>query len=356
MAFKDQVEDLTSLTVTDNDELSQFLKDGVIDVTNKWLAVRPQDSHLFTRESAEQTSNTSSPLNLNGAKIISVIRENGTNNYWRNCRKISPAEQYNVEDEESLSYASKINPAYMIGDNGNISVFPAPSSTTDAFKVYYVNNDPEEDDGTDLEYNSASIKYFSDDKVYLVIIYAGMKLLQATMGAKTITDLGVTAVPPDSPTLSLGSEITFPTSSIPTYDNTIASSEFTNLSTFIDTEEDIELAGAKIQEINAILQNELNEFNEKNTKFQSKLQEAIKNADFDNEEDARLVQKYQAEVAAYQADIQRDVQEFQSNVQADVTEYQWLQSQYTSLKNEYDAAFALNRPPQAPSQPERRRR
>ena len=52
MAFIDQVQDLTSLTVGDNDELSQFLKDGVMDVTNKWLLVRPQDIDLFARESS----------------------------------------------------------------------------------------------------------------------------------------------------------------------------------------------------------------------------------------------------------------------------------------------------------------
>ena len=52
MAFIDRVQDLTSLTVSDTDELSQFLKDGVIDVTNKWLIVKPQDMELFGRESS----------------------------------------------------------------------------------------------------------------------------------------------------------------------------------------------------------------------------------------------------------------------------------------------------------------
>ena len=50
MAFLDQVQDLTSLTVSHNDELSQFLKDGVLDVTNRWLSIRPQDIELFGRE------------------------------------------------------------------------------------------------------------------------------------------------------------------------------------------------------------------------------------------------------------------------------------------------------------------
>ena len=52
MAFIDQVQDLTSLTVSDNGELSQFLKDGVLDVTNRWLSVKPQDVELFGRESS----------------------------------------------------------------------------------------------------------------------------------------------------------------------------------------------------------------------------------------------------------------------------------------------------------------
>jgi len=197
MAFQDQVEDITSLSVSDTGELSQFLKDGVIDVTSRWLLVRPQDISVFSRESAETTSNAS--LDINGAQIISVIRENGTNNQWRNCRQIFPAEQYDVTDTESLSYASKYNPAFMIGDNGQISVFPTPGTTTDAFKAYYVNNVPVDKSGAALIHSHSDIGYFADDKVYLVVMYAGIRLLQATMGNNVIL---LTSVPPDVPTLS----------------------------------------------------------------------------------------------------------------------------------------------------------
>ena len=184
MAFIDQVQDLTSLTASDTDELSQFLRDGAIDVTSRWLAMKPQDVEDFARESSETTSNAS--LDLSGAKIISVIREDGvTSNNWRPCRKISTNQQYLVTDTESLSFASKFNPVYMIGDNGKISVFPAPGADPNAFKAYYVNNVPEESDGSTLRYTSTSIKYFPDDKVYLVIMYAGIKLLHATLAAKS---------------------------------------------------------------------------------------------------------------------------------------------------------------------------
>ena len=133
-SFQAQVEGLTSLSVgttPTTGELTQFLKDGVLDVTNRWLVIRPQDKGQFTRESAEQTSNAS--LDLNGAEIVSIVREDGvTSNNWRPCRQISPAQQYLVTDTESLSFASKINPAYMVGDAGKISVFPAPGSDPNA--------------------------------------------------------------------------------------------------------------------------------------------------------------------------------------------------------------------------------
>ena len=148
MAFIDQVQDLTSLTVSDNDELSQFLKDGVIDVTNRWLLVRPQDIESFTRESAEQTSNGFNP---GTSKIASVIRENGTDGQWYPCTKKPISLQYLATDETSLHYASKYNPVYMITQNRNVHVYPAPSGAgNNGFKVLYVNYDPEESDGTDL--------------------------------------------------------------------------------------------------------------------------------------------------------------------------------------------------------------
>ena len=71
MAFIDQVQDLTSLTVSDNGELSQFLSDGVIDVTTRWLAVRPGDVELFA---AAEEFTSGNGVDLKGARIISVIR------------------------------------------------------------------------------------------------------------------------------------------------------------------------------------------------------------------------------------------------------------------------------------------
>jgi len=172
--FDDQVMGLTGLTISGSStapsqsELSTFLNDGVIDVTNRVIMLRPQDIDNFLREGAEQTSNGFNP---GSSKIISVVRENGTNNQWYPCKKSFMNLQYRVTDTESLHYASKYNPVYMISQNRNVHVYPEPSSDgNDTFKVLYVNYSPEESDGTALIHSSSGIKWFPDDKVYLVVL------------------------------------------------------------------------------------------------------------------------------------------------------------------------------------------
>jgi len=215
--FQAQVEGLTGLSIGTSPttgELTQFLKDGVLDVTNKIVKLSPRDMDSFLRESAETTSNAS--LDLNGAQVVTVVREDGvTSNNWRPCQKISPAQQYLVTDVNSLQFASKFFPKFMVGDNGTISVFPAPGADPNAFKVYYINNVPQEKGGSSLDYSHSDIKYFVDDKVYLVVMYAGIKSLQNALSAVDISTFSLTTVPPDVPTIT-ASTVSFG-ASVPTY-------------------------------------------------------------------------------------------------------------------------------------------
>ena len=389
--FQEQVQDLTSLTVSDTDELSQFLKDGVIDVTNKWLAIRPQDADMFMASTAEQTSNGA---DLNGAKIITVVREDGTNNQWRKCRKISLGLQYDVTDPDSLNYASAINPAYMQDEDGKISVFPVPGDDPNAYKIYYVNNTPVDASGTALAYNDTDIKYFPSDKIYLVTIYASMRLVQATIGG--IANLSITAVPPDVPSAPsfAGATVVLQTAgslgTAPTYTAPVVTGDtqeitgtivagaagvsadqinfnhwYDVLADLIETEEDTELAAAQIQKINsyigayqAAIQNQLNIFNDANVEYQSTVQEALqelqvasakaqKDADLEQQkqiaEYSSNLQRFQNEIAAYQADIGGQVQEHGAKMQG-------LQAQYNTLRQQYTEAFMIAAPKQQPQQ------
>jgi hypothetical protein len=114
--FEEQVEGLTGLTIGSSPapstaELTQFLRDGALNVTDKWIIGHPEDKESFQRESSPIENN--GDFDLKGADIISVMRENETDGSsdgstaWRPCRKIPPSLQSQVVDTESLSFASK---------------------------------------------------------------------------------------------------------------------------------------------------------------------------------------------------------------------------------------------------------
>ena len=190
--FQSQAMGLTGLTIDNSPttpsraEFSTFLNDGVTDVTKRSIELDPISANDFLRQSAEQTSNGFNP---GTSKIAIVLRESGTDNEWYPCALSSMNLEYKVTDPESLHFASKYNPVYMISQDRNVHVFPAPSSDgNDTFKVLYVNSSPEETDGTALDHASTGIKWFPNDKVYLVIIYAAIKSLEAKMAEYTIDE------------------------------------------------------------------------------------------------------------------------------------------------------------------------
>ena len=166
-------------------ELSQFLVDGVLDVTEKWLMGHPEDKELFMNETSLQVAQGA---DIGGADIISVVRADGvTAGNFRPCRKIHPSMQSQVTDTDSLSFASAYNPVYMVSGS-NVKVFPAPSDNSgkDSYKVLYVNNIPKDSGGTSLGYSDSALGYFPADKAYLVVLYASIKSLEAAAGNKAI--------------------------------------------------------------------------------------------------------------------------------------------------------------------------
>tara|TARA_R110000744_G_scaffold222793_2_gene341631 strand:- start:51 stop:1238 length:1188 start_codon:yes stop_codon:yes gene_type:complete len=390
--FEAQVNGITNLgidgTSTDpgQSELTQFLKDGVIDVTNRIVTLRPQDIENFQRESATIDSN--SGLDVGGAKIISVIREAGADGSsdgstaWEPCGKISASMQSKVVNIDSLHYASQYHPKYIIDDNGKVNVYPV-ASANNGYKVFFVNNVPtDETNEIALVYSHSDIKWFPNDKVYLVVIYAGIKSLQASLASASISTFSLTSVPPDIPTLSESSVTitgTAPTYTAPSLDassdqitemeaGTIGSAQtdteqwFDIAGDFIEIEEDTELAAAQLQKISAYLQtysaamqNQLNIFNDANVEYQAKLQKNIKDADFDSQEEDRLLQKYGAEVQEYQIEVAAEIQTYQQELAEKSAEYQWKTARLQDLKQEYNQAFAIMVPPQAKQQQARQR-
>jgi len=170
-----------------------------------------------------------------------------------------------------------------------------------------------------------------------------------------ISDLTISATAPIAPaTPSISSSGISSTTinvseSPPEFDNTAINTSIGNMSTYIGTEEDIEKATAKGQEVQIRLQNALNEFNEGVAKYNAAVQvalrqaqvsasEAEKEANFELQadiEDYRLqLSRFQASVQNYQAQINDEVSEFSSNLKKEMALYD---SEVRALLGEYTA-------------------
>ena len=111
---------------------------------------------------------------------------------------------------------------------------------------------------------------------------------------------------------------------------------------YIEDSEDIELAQAQIQKISTYLnayaqamQNQMNVFNDANVEYQAEVQKAVENARLSSQDDAQLLQKYQAELQNYSNELNAQVQSYTSDLQRFsqehtlmVQELQVLQAQY----------------------------
>ena len=234
--FKAQVTGLTGITIDTGtsptqDELTEFLNDGVKDVTQKCILLNPQNAEQFTRISGEVISNGSEKVAR--ADILSVVREADVNDDWRECRRIPTSIQSRVTDTTSLHYASSYNPVYMVAEDGAISVFPTPGATTKAFKVYYINNNPRGDDDNSVTYNTTGLSFFPNNKVYLVVIYAAIKTIDVNLVFPTIpafpdiSDLVLSWSFPTVPTVPTTPTPISPSVEVPTAP-TLSDSDITN--------------------------------------------------------------------------------------------------------------------------------
>lgn len=449
--FEVRVEGMTGLSIDGSssptqDELTEYLKDGVIDVTERVLMLRPQDSANFTARSATQSTNGA---DFNGTRIVGVIREAGADGdtdgstAWRECRRIPPQSQSRVTDSTSLEYATKYNPVYTLDDSGKVYVYPTPDGSDDGYQVYYINNTPQNSSGTALVYSHSDLKHFPQDKYYLVVLYAACQSLLNNLSAYSISQtipsltLPAAPVPPAAPSFTTpdisnttvgtmpdidattisnigtppsytaptvtgdGSELTS-VSSLDT-DNTIDvladqiefDQWFSTAAHLIEDEEDVELANAQLQKIQAYIQaystqmqNNLNTFQKEQAEYQSKTQEAIQQAQInaakaqsqaqidaskvttqaqldaadaqqtaalllqkENQEYAAKLQQFSSDLGKYSAEVQAKVQdhtaqiaEISAEIQKDSTEYNWISQRYAALKGQYDQAFGLMAP------------
>ena len=326
MAFSDQVEALTGITISasgtnpTNDQLSQYLVDGTKDVINKMIVARPEEINKFTATTHDASD---SGITVTG-KIVSVVREHDSTSILRQCTPISVGLRYEATDTDSLNYRSAYNPGYYTL-NGKIHTVPISASGNNDSIVTQVTY------AINQGHSSSSIDAFPDEYEYLVILYAAVKSINTAM-VNIITDLAsftLKTVPPDLPVTA---------KSIPTYDDPDTddaggrsiSDEIDQMLTYIETNEDVELASAKSSEIELRFKRALDQFNSAMQAYQAENQGEIAH--------------YSAEIQAYSAEVNAEVQDQTAKVQTETAKYTWLQDRGASLQAEYIAAFATPQP------------
>ena len=175
--FQTQVEGITQLTVgttPTTSELSQFLADGVKDVTDKIVGMRPEIAPMFAVQTIVSDNNGS---DLGGAMVLGVVRENGTPGEFVTAERIGPDQRYLINDSSSLNYRSKFHPAFYEIE-GLVHVHPFPSTSGDRAFIHHITY-------TSAAYDDDSINNFPDQYERLVVLYASLKSIEANMGVMT---------------------------------------------------------------------------------------------------------------------------------------------------------------------------
>lgn len=328
--FKEHIEGLTQISITASsaptqDELTNFLRDACLDVTNRIIRVNPDELHKFTA-----TTITVSGQSRRG-KILSVTRQHDSADILRPCTPISPQFRTEALDVESLHYRSKYNPGWYELD-GSIDCVPEPQGSVNQLVVTQVNYDTGLVHGD--TYANSGILYMPDDYLYLVGLYAAAQTCHAAAG-----DIQANMpTKPTTPIVPIFSNANFdlpnpPIMSIPQIkvgfgkiDSLLVQEDLDGVEkAFTRFDKEVEVFNKQMEQDNV--------HNSKNTEvFKAGVEKIIKDADRELQvqigEYRELISKYEKDISLYGAEIGEKV-----------TKYKWFMEQYINFMNGYNTGI-----------------
>ena len=187
--FQVQIEDLTG-SLGDTTAINSWLQDGAKEV----LSFIPQ----ARLEDVASSENFTNDIDVEGKKIISVLRKDANNNnYHMPCRKLPPSKMGMVLDSSYMEFATTSDPAYIVYTD-MLNTFPASAATNDS-RLVFVNLD-----FSSLTYDDSSISNFPDEAEPAVVLYAARNGIQRLMNDVnvSVSDLSISATEPVSPSIN----------------------------------------------------------------------------------------------------------------------------------------------------------
>ena len=407
--FKTQVEDLIG-TVGDDALISQSLQD----IGGEIISALPSAKLLPV---AKTTAISSSGLTVADKKVLAVDKSDVR------AKPIPAHEKAKYNDTASIYAATDTDPVYYIEDE-KVYVNGAAGSVENSGHLHYVPLLPTSDGSTLTVHGDSAVANFPLEAQQLMVLGSAVRCLQRLLANATsslpsdISGSLTFAGPPDPPSLSdtsISFSATVPVYTAPTVggateeltatidaatageatDKYDFSRWFDLAADYIEDEEDVELANAQLQKIQTYIQtystqmqDNLNDFQKEKAEYDTKLQEAIQQAQInaakaqaqaqidaskvtsqaqidaadaqqeaalllqkENQEYAAKLQQFSSDLGKYSAEVQAKVQdhtaqiaEISAEIQKDSTEYNWISQRYAALKGQYDQAFGLMAP------------
>jgi hypothetical protein len=385
--FSAQVTDLVG-TFSDETALDTFITEGANEVIN----AMPRN---MLERVAEETPVTTGTTASEGHKVLHMLRNDGTID--QPCRRIPASQRGRVADSDDMEYATTSDPAYYVKD-GKFNILPSGAGLLVSMPTY--------SQTSPLDASAIStITNFPNEAEYLVVLYAAIKALQQVMNGKSSslpTDVTLPSAPvaPEISTVSytdatnadatVGAIVVSDKIDIsgnaPSFVSPVSSSaDFAKVTSYVETDEDVELAAAKVQQIqsqisdfNAKMQESTNKFNKENVRYQMEFQEEVTKvnqdlqaevetfktkasiAQFNKQQDQALnlanaakqiedviadngnkLQKYASELQKYQAEVTSEIQNYSVKIQKHTMDYQWLIGQHQNLIADYQRGLQL---------------
>ncbi len=325
--FEQQIEgltkiDLSSVSSPTQDQVTQYLQDGVKDIIRKIMAsgAPPTILSAFAKlETIENGNGLESPSNV----ILSVLKGDGT--VLNPAKEIPAALKGRVVDTDSLSFASKYNPVYYL-EGGKIYIKPDPGASGSNLQgeiqhIVFDNN---------VNYSSVSIENFPTSSEYLVVYYAaGMSCLCAASNIHSTL--------PASPTSPESATFIYDSPDLPTppeFNAPVLNIDFSEVNDAL-ANDDPDMAEKFLNIIEKQLdayEKEVNnadkEFTAENVEFTEEMKRRMTNAD---KEMGRQMAELTTDIKTYTTDIQK----YTVDINKAVTQYKWYMQQYTFLMNQY---------------------
>ena len=332
MSWETDIEGITQISIESSNsaptqsELSDFLNEGIKDLTNKIVFNNPPEAYKFA---AESNTDASSGIPVSG-KILSVVRENGNTTDLRPATPISPELRYLATDKTSIYYRSVYNPCYYIL-NRYIYVLPAPESNNRAL-VSQINY-------ATTAYSQSAIGDFPDEYEDLVMKYAAAKACQAA-ASDIQNNMPTKPVAPASPVFEIDDiEVPeLPVYNPPKYSISLGQAiSSIKREDFDAAEKQLNIVEKRIEEYTKLHEQENIAYQKDLEVFSSEVDINTKNKDIEVQ---KITQEYRSEIYKYQYDIGQYGQELQESM----TKYKWFIEQYIALMNEYNAGLSIVSP------------